>query len=89
MELDHKAKFMIILGAARAVKCGPCLEQALVWAVENGLTSEEIGQALAVGKMVRDGSNQMLTSQAEEQLSETLQTLGVHLPEVEELSCEP
>lgn len=89
MEMDQKTKFMIMIGAAQAVKCGPCLEQALVWAVENGLKGEEIGQALAVGKMVRDGSHQMLTSQAEEQLTETLETLGIPLPEIDEMSCEP
>lgn len=77
MDLDQKTKMLIMVGAAQAVKCGPCLEQALAWAVEAGCTESELAQALGVGSKVREGSHKMLTDQANEQLSETLDALSV------------
>lgn len=77
MEFDDKTKMLVMVGAAQAVKCGPCLEQALAWAYEAGCSEETIAQALGVGTKVRDGSHKMLTDQAEEQLAETLETLGL------------
>lgn len=87
MEIDERTKFMIMLGAARAVKCGPCMEQALAWCKEAGISGEDMAQALAVGQMVRDGSQKMLTRQAEDQLAETLEALGVTLDVPWDVGC--
>ncbi|MBU1247870.1 MAG: carboxymuconolactone decarboxylase family protein [Proteobacteria bacterium] len=77
MEFDDKNKSLIMLAAAKAVKCGPCLEHAVNWAIEAGCCEDSIAQALALGEKVREGAHKMMSEQADEQLAETLAVMGV------------
>jgi len=79
MEFDDKLKSIIMVGAAKAVKCGPCLEHAVNWAVEAGCSEADIAQALGVGAKVRDGAHQMMSDQADEQLADVLEVVGINV----------
>lgn len=81
MDFDDKMKSLIMLGAAKAVKCGPCLEHAVNWAKEAGCCENSISQALAVGAKVREGAHQMMSAQADEQLAEVLDAMGLEVAE--------
>lgn len=47
---------MIGIGASVAANCQPCLRNAIGLAHENGVTDEEICEAVGVAKMVRKGA---------------------------------
>ena len=53
---DVKVKELIAIGASITANCQPCLKYHVSKALENGVTEEEIQQAISVGKMVRKGS---------------------------------
>jgi AhpD family alkylhydroperoxidase len=56
MKLDEHSMRLIALGASVAVNCLDCLEANLRRAEECGADTDEISQAIWVGRMVRKGA---------------------------------
>lgn len=56
MKLDNRIKELIAIGASITANCQPCLQYHLSKAMENGADEQEITEAIAVGKMVRNGA---------------------------------
>ncbi len=54
--MDNKTKELIAIGASVTANCHPCIKYHLHKGQELGLSSQEIAQAVAVGKMVRKGA---------------------------------
>ncbi len=54
--MDNQTKELIAVGASISANCHPCIKFHLSKAKELGLGSQEIAQAVAVGKMVRKGA---------------------------------
>jgi len=54
--MDVKIKELIAVGASVTANCKPCLEYHVAKAKENGAADEEIAEAIAVAKMVRQGA---------------------------------
>ncbi len=54
--MDEKTKELIAIGAAITAHCQPCLTFHANKAREIGLTDEEIREAIAVGRLVEQGS---------------------------------
>lgn len=81
MENMDQLKSLIMVGAAKAVKCGPCLEHAFNFALEAGCDAEQIGVALEMGDKVKNGSHTMLSAQVDEQLNELLDDMGIVIPQ--------
>jgi AhpD family alkylhydroperoxidase len=55
MKLDEKTKELIAVGAATTVNSQPPLEYHAKIALEEGSDTEEIAEAIEVGKQVRKG----------------------------------
>ncbi len=53
MKLDHRVLRLIAIGASITANCQPCLQTNVTRALEAGADEQEIAQAIAVGKMVR------------------------------------
>jgi len=56
MKLDNRIKELIAVGASVTANCQPCLSYHVNKAKENGANEQEIGEAIAVAKMVRKGA---------------------------------
>jgi AhpD family alkylhydroperoxidase len=56
MTLDDRITRLIAVGASVAANCQPCLEHNLSKALENGADSQQIAEAIKIGKMVRQGA---------------------------------
>ncbi len=56
MKLDEHSMRLIAIGASIAANCQECLETNLNRAKECGADSDEVAQAIWVGKMVRKGA---------------------------------
>ena len=56
MKLDVRTIRLIAVGASIAANCQPCLEANVAKALENGADQQDIGEAIEVGKMVRQGA---------------------------------
>ncbi len=56
MKLDNRIKELIAVGASVTANCQPCLTYHVSKAKENGADEQEIGEAIAVAKMVRKGA---------------------------------
>ncbi len=54
--MDVRIEELIAIGASITANCKPCLEYHVAKARENGASVQEIGEAVAVGKMVRKGA---------------------------------
>lgn len=54
--MDVRIEELIAVGASITANCKPCLEYHVAKARENGASDQEIGEAVAVGKMVRKGA---------------------------------
>ncbi|MHC4073545.1 MAG: carboxymuconolactone decarboxylase family protein [Planctomycetota bacterium] len=54
--MDVRIEELIAIGASITANCKPCLEYHVAKARENGASDQEIGEAVAVGKMVRRGA---------------------------------
>ncbi len=54
--MDVRIEELIAIGASITANCKPCLEYHVAKARENGVSDQEIGEAVAVGKMVRKGA---------------------------------
>jgi AhpD family alkylhydroperoxidase len=56
MKLDDRTRALIAVGAAITANCQPCLQAAAAMARERGADSQEIADAIEVGKIVRKGA---------------------------------
>ncbi len=56
MQLDGRIVRLIAVGASVAANCQPCLQTNAKKAAEAGAGSREIAEAVAIGRMVREGS---------------------------------
>jgi AhpD family alkylhydroperoxidase len=56
MKLDDRMRGLIAVGAAITANCQPCLRSTTTMALESGADEQEIAEAIAVGKMVRQGA---------------------------------
>ena len=56
MKLDDRIIRLIAVGASISANCQSCLETNVSKALENGADEQEIAEAVAVGKMVRNGA---------------------------------
>jgi AhpD family alkylhydroperoxidase len=56
MKLDDRIIRLIAVGASISANCQSCLETNASKALENGADEQEIAEAVAVGKMVREGA---------------------------------
>jgi AhpD family alkylhydroperoxidase len=56
MKLDDRIRALIAVGASITANCQPCLQSTLAMAVESGVETPEIAEAIEVGKMVRRGA---------------------------------
>ena len=54
--MDTRTKELIAIGAAVTAHCEPCLHYHVTKAQECGVTAEDIGEAVKMGKAVRSGS---------------------------------
>jgi AhpD family alkylhydroperoxidase len=56
MRLDKQTLELIAVGASVAANCQPCLEHNVDMALEYGADSQQIAEAIEVGKRVRQGA---------------------------------
>jgi AhpD family alkylhydroperoxidase len=56
MRLDKQTLELIAVGASVAANCQPCLEHNIDKALEYGADSQQIAEAIEVGKRVRQGA---------------------------------
>jgi AhpD family alkylhydroperoxidase len=56
MKLDERTMRLIAVGASITANCQPCLQANLANAIEEGLSEQELAEAIEVGKMVRRGA---------------------------------
>lgn len=56
MKLDERTLRLIAVGASITANCRPCLQTNVTQALESGAGEPEIAEAIAVGKMVRQGA---------------------------------
>ena len=56
MSLDKQTLELIAVGASVAANCQPCLEHNVDKALEYGADSQQIAEAIEVGKRVRQGA---------------------------------
>lgn len=56
MKLDNRTLRLIAVGASITANCQPCLQINVAKALECGAGQPEIAEAVAVGKMVRQGA---------------------------------
>lgn len=56
MSLDNRILELIAVGASIAANCQPCLEYNVGQALQYGADSQQIAEAIEVGKRVRQGA---------------------------------
>ena len=56
MQLDKRIRRLIAVGASISANCQPCLQVNAAKALEDGITEQEIAEAIEIGKMVRQGA---------------------------------
>lgn len=56
MTLDPRTSRLIAIGASVAANCRPCLEANVASATRAGATAPELADAVAIGRMVREGA---------------------------------
>lgn len=56
MSLDSRIKLLIAIGVSVGANCLPCVELHVAKAREIGISEQEIGEAIEVGKTVRKGA---------------------------------
>ena len=54
--MDNKVKLLIAVGASFTANCQPCLKTAVSEAHKAGVETEEIQEAIAIGRVVRKGA---------------------------------
>jgi len=58
--MENRVKELIALGASVAANCQPCLHYHVGQARASGANEQEIREAIAVGKIVREGAAGMM-----------------------------
>lgn len=56
MKLDERTMRLIAVGASITANCQPCLQINTTHALQEGISEEEIAEAIEVGKRVRAGA---------------------------------
>jgi AhpD family alkylhydroperoxidase len=56
MKLNQHTMRLIAVGASLAANCQPCLQSTVTQAMEDGISEQEIAEAIEVAKMVRRGA---------------------------------
>ena len=56
MSLDSRITALISVGVSVGANCQPCLQYHVAKAKENGISEQEIQEAINVGKAVRKGA---------------------------------
>ena len=56
MKLDERTMRLIAVGASITANCQPCLQTNMTHALQEGISEEEIAEAIEVGKRVRAGA---------------------------------
>lgn len=56
MLLDRRTRRLIAVGASISANCQPCLQINAAKAIEEGISEQEIAEAVEIGKMVRQGA---------------------------------
>ena len=56
MTFDPRASRLIAVGASVAASCPHCLETNVASATRAGATPKELAEAIAIGRMVREGA---------------------------------
>lgn len=64
--ITKKVEELIAIGAAYAINCKPCMEIHKKWALEAGLTQEEMLSAIQVAEGVKSGASNKTKGFAEE-----------------------
>jgi AhpD family alkylhydroperoxidase len=59
MKLDKKTLHLITVGASIGANCKACLETSIALALESGADEQEIEQAIAAGKKIRQCATKM------------------------------
>lgn len=72
MKLDNRTKELIAVGTSVGANCHSCLECLVGKAREQGIPEDEIAEAIAVGKMVRQGAQGKMDKLASELLGQAL-----------------
>jgi AhpD family alkylhydroperoxidase len=57
MQLDDRILRLIAVGASVAANCQPCLESSVRQALEQGADEHQVAQAIAIGRMIRNGAS--------------------------------
>ncbi len=65
MKLENRILALIAVGASVTANCQPCLEHNVGTALGCGADSDEIAQAIKVGRMVRHGAASKMDKFAE------------------------
>lgn len=58
--MDTRMKELIAIGASVTANCQPCLKYHVAKARENGVSEQEIKDAITTGRMVRKGAMSMM-----------------------------
>jgi AhpD family alkylhydroperoxidase len=56
MKLDVRTMRLIAVGASITANCQPCLQISVANAITQGISEQEIAEAIEVGKRVRHGA---------------------------------
>ena len=56
MKLDEHTMRLIAVGASITANCQPCLQTNMTQALQEGISQEEIAEAIEIGRMVRKGA---------------------------------
>jgi AhpD family alkylhydroperoxidase len=56
MRLENRILALIAVGASVAANCQPCLESNVRTSLECGADAQQIAEAIAIGKKVRQGA---------------------------------
>ncbi len=70
MKLDNRIRELISVGAAIGANCHSCLQYHVAKAREQGLSDDEVAEAIEVGRAVRKGAQGSMDRLATELLSE-------------------
>ena len=56
MQLDRRTIRLVAVGASISANCQPCLQINSAKALNDGISEQEIAEAIEIGKMVRQGA---------------------------------
>ncbi len=75
MPLDIRTSRLIAVGASIGANCQPCLQTNAARALADGVSEQEIAEAIAIGRMIRRG--------AASKMDQFVARLGAALPATE------